>query len=76
MVFYGKGISNGLKVIFDVSIQFDFYYYQLFEVWVMKVYMIEIFFEWKEINDYFCVQGLEYIDFLENGGMLLVDFFF
>jgi agmatinase len=33
-----------------------------------KVFMAPISSEWKEINERFCLDCIEYIDFLENGG--------
>lgn len=70
---YGKGTSDGPKAILDASTQLDFYHHQLPDAWNTKVFMTEISDEWKEINDYLCAQGLEYIDFLENGGKLTAD---
>jgi agmatinase len=67
---YGKGTSNGPKAILEASTQLDFYHPQLENAWSTKVYMSPISEEWKKINDDLCHRGLEYIDFLENGGKL------
>jgi agmatinase len=65
---YGKGTSNGPKAILDASTQLDFYHPKLAEAWNTKVFMSPISSEWKKINDDLCLRGIEYIDFLENGG--------
>lgn len=65
---YGKGTSNGPKAILDASTQLDFYRPKLAEAWNTKVFMSPISNEWKKINDDLCLRGIEYIDFLENGG--------
>jgi agmatinase len=65
---YGKGTSNGPKAILDASTQLDFYHPKLAEAWNTKVFMSPISNEWKKINDDLCLRGIEYIDFLENGG--------
>jgi agmatinase len=67
---YGKGTSNGPKAILDASTQLDFYHPKLEDAWKTKVYMSPISSEWKKINDDLCLRGVEYIDFLENGGKL------
>ncbi len=67
---YGKGTSNGPKAILEASTQLDFYHPNLTEAWKTKVYMSPISSEWKKINDELCTKGIEYIDFLENGGKL------
>ena len=66
----GKGTSEGPKVILEASTQLDFYHPNLTEAWKTKVYMSPISSEWKKINDELCTKGIEYIDFLENGGKL------
>lgn len=70
---YGKGTSNGPKAILDASTQLDFYHYQLPEAWKTKVFMTPISEEWQQINDELCIQAIEYINFLEQGGELTED---
>lgn len=67
---YGKGTSDGPKAILEASTQLDFYHYRLPEAWNTKVFMTGISSEMKEINDRLCVEGVQYIDYLENGGQL------
>jgi agmatinase len=67
---YGKGTSNGPKAILEASTQLDFYHTKLTEAWNTKVFMSPISNEWKKINDDLCLRGIEYIDFLENGGKI------
>ena len=67
---YGKGTSNGPKAILEASTQLDFYHPKLAEAWNTKVFMSPISNEWKKINDDLCLRGIEYIDFLENGGKI------
>lgn len=65
---YGKGTSNGPQAILDASTQLDFYHPNLDKAYETKVFMTPISKEWKEINDQLCIEGVEYIQFLENGG--------
>jgi agmatinase len=65
---YGKGTSNGPKAILDASTQLDFYHPELKNAWDTKVFMSPISKEWQEINDKLCLKGIEYINFLEQGG--------
>jgi|TARA_R110000737_G_scaffold161270_2_gene189169 agmatinase len=67
---YGKGTSDGPKAILDASLQLDFYHPRLEKAFETKVYMSPISPEWKEINERFCLDCIEYIDFLENGGIV------
>ena len=67
---YGKGASDGPKVILEASTQLDFYHPQLPNAWQTKVFMTPISEEMKVINDQLCVQGSEYIQFLEEGGKI------
>lgn len=67
---YGKGTSDGPAAILEASTQLDFYHPRLPEAWNTKVFMTSISDEMKEINDALCAQGVDYIDFLENGGKL------
>jgi agmatinase len=67
---YGKGTSDGPKAILDASTQLDFYHPKLDEAWKTKVFMSPISSEWKKINDDLCLRGVEYIDYLENGGKI------
>lgn len=67
---YGKGTSDGPKAILEASLQLDFYHPKLENAHETKVFMAPISEEWKKINDTFCLNCIEYIDFLENGGDL------
>ena len=70
---YGKGTSDGPQAILDASTQLDFYHPQLPEAWKTQVFMTPISAEWKQINTDLCVQAIEYIQFLEQGGKLTTD---
>lgn len=70
---YGKGTSDGPKAILDASTQLDFYHHQLEEAWNTQVFMTPISEEWKQINSDLCIQAIEYIQFLEQGGQLTAD---
>lgn len=70
---YGKGTSDGPKAILEASTQLDFYHPQLPNAWNTKVFMTPISDEIKEINDLLCIEAVQYIDFLENGGILTQD---
>jgi agmatinase len=70
---YGKGTSDGPQAILDASTQLDFYHPQLPEAWKTQVFMTPISAEWKQINADLCVQAIEYIQFLEQGGQLTAD---
>ncbi|MDB9806187.1 agmatinase family protein [Crocinitomicaceae bacterium] len=67
---YGKGTSDGPKAILKASLQLDFYHPHLENAHQTKVFMSPISDEWKTINDKYCLGCIEYIDFLENGGVL------
>jgi agmatinase len=67
---YGKGTSDGPQAILDASTQLDFYHPQLPEAWNTKVFMTPISEEWKQINTDLCIQAVDYIRFLEEGGQL------
>lgn len=67
---YGKGASDGPQAILDASTQLDFYHPKLINAYHTKVFMTPISQEWKEINTKLCIEAVEYIDFLENGGQL------
>ena len=67
---YGKGASDGPKVILEASTQLDFYHPKLDNAFETKVFMTPIPEEWKKINDTLCEKGLDYISFLEDGGQL------
>lgn len=67
---YGKGTSDGPAVILEASTQLDFYHHRLPNAWETKVFMTSISKEMKEINDNLCMEGVQYIDYLENGGKL------
>ncbi|MES2800481.1 MAG: agmatinase family protein [Bacteroidota bacterium] len=68
---YGKGTSNGPKIILDASTQLDFYHPRLDKAFDTKVYMAPIPEDLKLQNDALCELSIEYIDFLENGGNLM-----
>lgn len=65
---YGKGTSDGPKAILDASTQLDFYHPKLEDAWKTKVYLTPISKEWADINSKLCIEAIEYIAFLENGG--------
>ena len=67
---YGKGTSEVPAVILEASTQLDFYHHRLPNAWETKVFMTSISKEMKEINDNLCIEGVQYIDYLENGGKL------
>jgi agmatinase len=67
---YGKGASDGPKAILNASLQLDFYHPELDKAYETKVFMSPISEEWKKINDKLCISSLEYIDFLESGGIV------
>jgi agmatinase len=65
---YGKGTSEGPKVILEASTQLDFYHPKLEDAWKTKVYLAPISKEWAKINSKLCIEAIEYISFLEDGG--------
>jgi agmatinase len=65
---YGKGTSDGPQAILDASTQLDFYHPKLDKAYETKVFMTPISEEWKKINADLCMEAIQYIDFLENGG--------
>ena len=67
---YGKGTSEGPKVILEASTQLDFYHPKLEDAWKTKVYLAPISKEWAKINSKLCIEAIEYISFLEDGGNL------
>ncbi len=67
---YGKGTSEGPKVILEASTQLDFYHPKLEDAWKTKVYLAPISKEWAKINSKLCIEAIEYISFLEDGGDL------
>ena len=67
---YGKGTSDGPRAILEASTQLDFYHHSLQKAYETKVFLTPISREWKEINDRLCLRGIEYIQFLEEGGRL------
>lgn len=67
---YGKGTADGPQAILDASTQLDFFHPLLPEAWKTQVYMTAISSEWREINDKLCMQSVDYIQFLEQGGQL------
>lgn len=67
---YGKGTSDGPKAILDASTQLDFYHPKLEDAWKTKVYLTPISKEWADINSKLCIEAIEYITFLENGGKI------
>ena len=67
---YGKGTSDGPRAILEASTQLDFYHHSLQKAYETKVFLTPISREWKEINDRLCLPGIEYIQFLEEGGRL------
>lgn len=73
---YGKGTSDGPQAILDASTQLDFYHPKLENAFQTKVFMTPISSEWKDINTKLCLEAVEYIDYLENGGKLEDNTFF
>lgn len=67
---YGKGTSEGPEAILEASTQLDFFHPKLSNAWETKVFLTPISNEWSEINTKLCIQSIEYIQFLENGGNL------
>ncbi|MBI1837950.1 MAG: agmatinase family protein [Flavobacteriia bacterium] len=67
---YGKGASDGPQVILEASTQLDFYHPKLEKAWETKVFLTPISKEWKAINEKLCIEAIEYISFLEEGGKL------
>jgi len=67
---YGKGTSDGPDAILEASTQLDFYHPKLDRAWETKIYLTPISKEWSDINAKLCIQAIEYIQFLENGGDL------
>ncbi len=67
---YGKGTSDGPDAILEASTQLDFYHPKLDKAWETKIYLTPISKEWSDINAKLCIQAIEYIQFLENGGDL------
>lgn len=65
---YGKGTSDGPQAILDASTQLDFYHPELPKAYQTKVFLTPISKEWKSINDDLCLKGIDYINFLEQGG--------
>lgn len=67
---YGKGASDGPAVILEASTQLDFYHPKLDKAYNTRVHMTPISEEWEKINSELCLQAVQYIDYLENGGDL------
>jgi agmatinase len=67
---YGKGTSSGPEAILEASTQLDFYHPKLEDAYLTKVFMAPISQEWKALNDELCSKGIDYIAFLESGGLL------
>jgi agmatinase len=67
---YGKGTSEGPKVILEASTQLDFYHPKLDKAYNTKVYMSPVSEDWLKINNDLCSKTVEYIAFLEDGGDL------
>jgi agmatinase len=67
---YGKGTSDGPQAVLDASTQLDFYHPKLEGAWSTKVFMNPVSKEWKFINDDLCKKAIDYIQFLEDGGVL------
>lgn len=70
---YGKGTSDGPQAILDASTQLDFYHPELSKAYQTKVFLTPISKEWKSINDDLCLKGIDYINFLEQGGDISKD---
>ena len=70
---YGKGTSDGPKAILEASTQLDFYHPKLKNAWETKVFMTPISKEWADINSRLCIDAIQYITFLEDGGKIEED---
>ena len=70
---YGKGTSDGPKAILESSTQLDFYHPKLKDAWQTKVFMTPISKELAEINSRLCIDAIQYISFLEDGGKIEED---
>jgi len=73
---YGKGTSKAPSTILDASTQLDFYHPEVENAHMIKVFMSEISEEWRNINDQFTKQSVDYIQFLEHGGILKSNSFY
>lgn len=73
---YGKGTSRAPKAILDASTQLDFYHPKLDKAYNTQVFMSEISEEWLTINDQLTSKTIEYIQFLEDGGLLEANKYF
>lgn len=67
---FGKGTSNGPEAILEASTQLDFYHPNLEKAFETKVFMSPVSEAWKEINSDLCSNAMEYISYLEDGGLL------
>lgn len=67
---YGKGTSDGPQAILEASTQLDFYHPKLDNAFKTKVFMTPISSDWAKINAELCIETLEYIHFLEEGGKI------
>jgi len=67
---YGKGTSDGPEAILEASTQLDFYHPQLEKAFETRVFMAPVSDEWKKINSDLCIETIDYIHFLEEGGQI------
>lgn len=67
---YGKGTSDGPEAILEASTQLDFYHPKLENAWQTQVFMSPVSQEWKAINADLSKRGIDYIQFLEDGGKI------
>lgn len=67
---FGKGTSNGPQQVLDASPQLDFYHPRVQNAHEFKVAMLPIDENWKLRNDILCNKAIDYIEFLESGGIL------
>ena len=67
---YGRGTAGGPESILRESTQLDFYNPFLEEAYNTKVYWQAIDPRWERVNEDLSNQTTDYIDFLEDGGVL------
>jgi agmatinase len=65
---YGKGTSEGPRIILEASTQLDFYHPKLEKAYETKVFMTPVSEDWLKINNDLCNKTVDYIAFLEDGG--------
>jgi agmatinase len=69
-VSYSEGTSLGPENILAASTQLDLYDPFVNDAWKLGIYMVPVSEKWVKKNIKFRKKSIEYIDFLENGGVL------